>query len=89
MELQMKLKLFARGVMTIATLALFSLTGSSTMAQDYIRQQLEVSKIYSVREIEPGVVEIVTILRDGSKTALRIDIFTVRLLAAQLNRFSM
>ena len=83
------MKSIVRSALVITAFCLLSLTGSSIMAQTFMGRQIEVDKIYSVREVSSGMVEIELALTDGSKTFVRMNIFTAQLLAAQLNRFNL
>jgi hypothetical protein len=83
------MKSIVRSALVITEFCLLSLTGSSIMAQTFMGRQIEVDKIYSVREVSSGMVEIELALTDGSKTVVRMNIFTAQLLAAQLNRFNL
>jgi hypothetical protein len=83
------MKSIMRSVLVITAFCALTLTGSSIMAQTFMGRQIDVDKIYSVREISPGMIEIDVVLTDGSKTAVKMNVFTAQLLAAQLNRFNL
>jgi hypothetical protein len=49
-------------------------------------QKLAVSKIDTVKEVEPAIFEIVVTLQDNSKATVRMNAFTLTTLRDQLNR---
>jgi hypothetical protein len=59
---------------------------SASPAQD---QKLAVTKVESVKEVEPSIVEIVVTLENGSKATLRMNVFTMQDLGARFNRIRM
>jgi hypothetical protein len=66
-------------------LAVAVLTSASSQAQQPIAQTLGVTKVESVREPAPAIIEVVVALEDGSKATLRMNAFTMSVLRAQLN----
>jgi hypothetical protein len=66
-------------------LAVAALTSASSQAQQPIAQTLSVTKVESVGEPAPAIIEVVVTLEDGSKATLRMNAFTTSVLRAQLN----
>jgi hypothetical protein len=66
-------------------LAVAVLTSASSQAQQPIAQTLSVTKVESVRESAPAIIEVVVALEDGSKATLRMNAFTMSVLRVQLN----
>jgi hypothetical protein len=66
-------------------LAVAVLTSASSQAQQPIAQTLSVTKVESVREPAPAIIEVVVALEDGSKATLRMNAFTMSVLRVQLN----
>jgi hypothetical protein len=83
------MRLIARGFTTFSVLTLFIALAFAAVAQELVIQRLTITKATSVRQVESGIVEVVVALQDGSKAALRMNVYTARNLANQLNRFGM
>jgi len=76
----------AKGIGVLVLLAGLTFTA---VAQELVISRLNITKTSSVREVEPGLVEVVVALQDGSKATLRMNIFTARSLGMQLSRFGL
>jgi hypothetical protein len=83
------MKVLVRSFRVISMFALFAVLCFTAVAQEIVLQRLNISKATSVREVDPGILEIIVALQDGSKASLRMNIFTARNLGVQLARFGM
>jgi hypothetical protein len=74
------------GILVAVIIGLVGASASPAFAQD---QKLAVTKVESVKEVEPSIVEIVVTLANGSKATLRMNVFTMQDLGARFNRIRM